>query len=157
MSWRRPDAAACRSASTRARPPSSRRWRGGLPAPARVRRRVLPQCRRGGALTGATEPEAQLDVLRRRYRTVVIKRGALGAVAADGAERFAAPAVTAAVVDTTGAGDAFLAGFLAARLGGAGLAQSLARGCTLGALATTTAGGRPAAESACNAPGPMPI
>jgi sugar/nucleoside kinase (ribokinase family) len=75
-----------------------------------------------------------------------------------------------AAVDTTGAGDAFLAGFLAARLAGGSLAQSLERACGLGALAATMVGGRPPgtggetpagaaappAESACKAPGLVP-
>ena len=41
------------------------------------------------------------------------------------------------------AGDAFLAGFLSARLGGAGLEACLAKAVVAGALATTWVGGRP--------------
>ncbi len=48
-----------------------------------------------------------------------------------------------AVVDTTGAGDAFAGGFLAARLAGADLAEAAAAGCRAGASATAVVGGRP--------------
>jgi sugar/nucleoside kinase (ribokinase family) len=112
----------------------------------------LPNADEAAVLTGSGEIERQLDVLCDSYETAVIKRGALGAVAGTaGGERSAVPAAPAQAVDTTGAGDAFLAGFLAARLGGARLEESLRRGCTLGALATTLVGGRPPTESACKA------
>jgi ribokinase len=45
------------------------------------------------------------------------------------------------VVETTGAGDSFDAGFLAARLNGEALESSLALACACGALSTRRAGG----------------
>lgn len=50
---------------------------------------------------------------------------------------------TGDVVDTTGAGDAFAAGYLTARLGGAGVAAALRAGCQSGAACVTLVGGRP--------------
>lgn len=72
---------------------------------------------------------------------VVIKRGARGAVLlADGAE-LRVPAVPVTVVDTTGAGDAFNGGFLAARLAGRPLDQCMRWGVLTGSLSTAQAGG----------------
>lgn len=95
-------------------------------------------------LSGQAELGEQLAGLRRSFETVVIKLGAEGAVAmgSDGRiERVAAPSV--AVVDTTGAGDAFAAGFLAARLWGRSLAAALAAGVAAGSRAVTVPGGQP--------------
>jgi sugar/nucleoside kinase (ribokinase family) len=46
-------------------------------------------------------------------------------------------------VDTTGAGDAFVAGFVAGRWFSNGLPAALRMGCAAGALATTVAGAQP--------------
>jgi sugar/nucleoside kinase (ribokinase family) len=56
--------------------------------------------------------------------------------------------VTVTPVDTTGAGDAFAAGLLAARLTGAGVEAALAAAVQLGAAAVGIVGGRPPARSA---------
>jgi sugar/nucleoside kinase (ribokinase family) len=48
-----------------------------------------------------------------------------------------------AAVDSTGAGDAFAAGLLAARLDGAAPADALAAGARLAAEAVARPGGRP--------------
>ena len=53
------------------------------------------------------------------------------------------PAEPVDVVDTTGAGDAFAAGFLSARLDGAGPREALEAGCRLAARAVAQVGGRP--------------
>jgi len=74
-------------------------------------------------------------------REVVTKRGAGGASWADGSRTVDAPAVPVEVVDTTGAGDAFAAGFLTAWREGP--ERALARGVELAALAVARTGGRP--------------
>ena len=65
--------------------------------------------------------------------TWVLKRGAAGCAVERGGERIERPAVAADAVDTTGAGDAFAAGYL---VGGIGLALETAARCVsqLGAM-----------------------
>jgi sugar/nucleoside kinase (ribokinase family) len=73
----------------------------------------------GRALTGARRPEEVLAGLRRHYREVALTLGADGALfSGPGTELLHCPADRAAVVDTTGAGDAFTGTFLAGRLRG---------------------------------------
>ena len=68
----------------------------------------------GAALCLANEDEAAVlgDALASAYPEVVVKRGAAGATLLGGES---VPAAAAEVVDLTGAGDAFAAGFLAAQ------------------------------------------
>ena len=82
-----------------------------------------------------------LDRWRRAPRHIVVKLGAGGSliVGAGVDIRAKGPAVRA--VDTTGAGDAFNAGFLAARLRGLDLADSVRQGNRVGALSTRRPGG----------------
>jgi ribokinase len=49
------------------------------------------------------------------------------------------------VLDSTGAGDAFAAGLIAARVSGAAPKEALAAGCRLAAQAVATPGARPRA------------
>ncbi len=73
----------------------------------------------GRALTGAGRPEEVLAGLRRHYREVALTLGPEGALfSGPGAAQLHCPAGPGAVVDTTGAGDAFTGTFLARRLGG---------------------------------------
>jgi sugar/nucleoside kinase (ribokinase family) len=61
--------------------------------------------------------------------TLIVKTGARGALGVQDGERCQQPAARAEIFDTIGAGDSFNAGYLLARLDGAGLAASLAAGC----------------------------
>jgi sugar/nucleoside kinase (ribokinase family) len=74
---------------------------------------------------------------------VIVKCGAEGAAWSDGSQivRVAADPITA--VDSTGAGDAFAAGVLAAVLAGDDIEAALAAGNHLAAAAITKAGARP--------------
>ena len=74
---------------------------------------------------------------------VAISAGADGASWADPTGRCHAVAPPATVVDATGAGDAFDAGVLVARLSGASPAEALAAGCSAGAAAVGRLGARP--------------
>jgi ribokinase len=71
----------------------------------------------------------RLAPLLRRDATLVVKSGARGALGIQDGQRREHAAPEAAIFDTIGAGDSFNAGYLLARLDGAGLAASLAAGC----------------------------
>ncbi|MEV5572864.1 sugar kinase [Spirillospora sp. NPDC052269] len=100
-------------------------------------------------LTGRDNPEAAAKVLTAWYPQVVIKNGAEGSlwytngrpdaitVAADPVEK---------IVDGTGAGDAFVAGFLPAWLDGKPPAEALSAGNRLAAQALQHLGARPSLD-----------
>jgi sugar/nucleoside kinase (ribokinase family) len=95
------------------------------------------------ASTVEDDPMAVAAALAHRVREVVVKLGPGGAVWARGHDVRVVAARPARVVDTTGAGDAFAAGLLAARIAGAGVDAALAEAVRLGALAVGQLGGRP--------------
>lgn len=74
---------------------------------------VLPNLDEARLLVGATGPFVDFDVLTRMYPSVVVTLGSMGAAYVAGSVREQAAAPRVQVVDTTGAGDAFTAGFLA--------------------------------------------
>ena len=61
--------------------------------------------------------------------TLVVKAGAKGAIGVQAGRRVDCAAPSVAIFDTIGAGDSFNAGYLLARIEGAGLADALAAGC----------------------------
>lgn len=92
--------------------------------------------------------------------TVVIKLGGDGALLSDADGRIHRAAIPVDVVDTVGAGDAFVSGFLAALVTGADRVQALEAGIRSGALACTAAGDweglpRPADVEALSATEPV--
>lgn len=98
-------------------------------------------------LSGEVDFEAQMRVLGQQFAHVVIKRGQFGAAlgGSDGVSHIQ-PAPVVKVVDTTGAGDAFAAGFVAALLRGQPHAACLAAGIAGGARAVQFIGGQPQPE-----------
>ncbi len=104
---------------------------------------LLPNVEEAVALTGARDPQAAAWALARDGRDVVITLGADGALWSDGEQVVRAAAADApAPVDSTGAGDAFTAGWLAARLDGAEPAEALAAANGLAAATLREAGAR---------------
>ena len=104
---------------------------------------LFPNAEEAAILAGSDDPETQCARLAARYPLVVVKRGAVGCEAAAGTRRWRVPAPHVEAIDTTGAGDAFVAAFLASRLAGADIEPALERAATAGALASTVVGGRP--------------
>ncbi len=105
---------------------------------------LLPNASEAHALTGDSDPERAARALAERFGEVVVTLGPAGALWTDGDEvlRAAAEPVDE-VVDSTGAGDAFAAGLLTARVAGMSTAEALAAGCRLAARAVTQGGARP--------------
>lgn len=103
----------------------------------------FPNLVEGSILAGAKDPNSILEALREHYPAVVLKLGAKGAVYSghDGTVRM--PAKPARVVDTTGAGDALCAGFLAAWVSGSAPDDALDGGTELAARAVGQMGARP--------------
>jgi len=99
---------------------------------------------RAAADPAAADPAAVAALLAPHYGAVVVKLGADGALLATaGAEPVRFPAHPAVVRDTTGAGDAFCAGFLVAWLAREALAAAMDAGGRAATIAVSTLGGRP--------------
>jgi len=100
------------------------------------------------ALTGASGLEGALG-LSSKVPVLVVTRSEKGALAIAGGERVDVPAEPVdKVVDTTGAGDLFAAGFLAAFARGGGLKRSLRTGAIAAAEVISHYGARPEADLA---------
>ena len=85
--------------------------------------------------------EQGLEKLARKIPYIAVKLGPEGGLARHGDETAEANALSVNVVDTTGAGDSFNAGFLYGFLNNYSLAFSLDLACACGSLSTQAAGG----------------
>lgn len=93
--------------------------------------------------------EAMIDrFLSAGVRTAVVTRGSFGSVAATREARAETGITDVEVVDTTGAGDSFIAGFLSARLQGGSLQAAVEAGRDQAAMACSHVGGFPQAPMA---------
>jgi sugar/nucleoside kinase (ribokinase family) len=93
-------------------------------------------------LAGIDDPVSAATTLSSGGRVVVARRGRAGAVACSPDGVVEVPGFAVDTTDTVGAGDAFDAGFIASRLRGAGLGESLRRGNAVAALTITRPGAR---------------
>ncbi|MCZ2827749.1 sugar kinase [Modestobacter sp. VKM Ac-2986] len=93
-------------------------------------------------LTGESDPERQLDaMLALGAQQAVVKLGEAGAIAATAnGDRLRQGAFRVSAVDTVGAGDAFVAGWLASLVDGEDVAARLDTAIRCGALACLTEG-----------------
>lgn len=109
---------------------------------------LFPNRDEGRALTGHDDPQQMVSILNERFPLVILTLGADGALVG---ERGRTPqhveAKPATVVDPTGAGDAFTAGFLSAWLAGSGVLSAARSAVSLAVRAVETVGGRPDAAS----------
>ena len=128
-----------------------RRWEGIDPMLATTDV-FLPNEREAALISGVMEPLEAAHALVARAQaagrdpdagplTVVVKLGANGALAVRGDEALRVPAERVEVVDSTGAGDGFNAGFIYGFIDGRPLAECLALGVACGSLSVRAIGG----------------
>jgi sugar/nucleoside kinase (ribokinase family) len=121
--------------------PSSFRYGGELEPVLPHTDVFLPNNDEAEVLTGESRPAAQAAALRRLgAHTVVITLGADGLLFASGEQQGTVRPYPTEVVDQTGAGDAFCAGFITGLVRGADLAGCLAYGSALGAACVRAVG-----------------
>jgi sugar/nucleoside kinase (ribokinase family) len=118
-------------------------WDGGLRALLRETDVFLPNAAEAMRIAGVDDAEAAARaIVAFGPRVVAVKLGGDGALAVTARGELArGPALPVVPVDTTGAGDSFDAGFLAAWLAGRPLAACLALGIACGSLSTLGVGG----------------
>ena len=116
-------------------------WDGGLMDLLSSVDVFLPNAMEAMRLARISDLDEALARLRMRAPLTVVKAGADGAMAATTGEVIHIPGIPVRVVDTTGAGDSFDAGFLAGYLAGEPLERSLALGNACGAMSSRVTGG----------------
>ncbi len=95
-------------------------------------------------LTGETDPLKAIEILLQDCETVVIKRGSQGAIGKSrGSILVSTPAQSTEVVDTTGAGDSFAAGFIAHYALTKNMQHGLESGAAVAAKCVAIVGARP--------------
>jgi sugar/nucleoside kinase (ribokinase family) len=116
-------------------------WDGGLMDLLSSVDVFLPNAMEAMRLARISDLDEALARLRMRAPLTVVKSGGDGAMAATTGEIVHIPSIDVRVVDATGAGDSFDAGFLAGYLRGDPLERSLALGNACGAMSTRMMGG----------------
>jgi sugar/nucleoside kinase (ribokinase family) len=116
----------------------------------------FPNAAEARFISGEDSVLAAATTLAREVGVVAVTLGESGALAVAGEAVVEVPAPAVDVIDTTGAGDSFAAGFLAGHLRGWSLARTLALACACGSLSTAAGGGvdaQPTLEAALGAGG----
>ncbi len=93
-------------------------------------------------LSGENDPERMLSQLRIRFpdASIVLTLGSNGVMYADESQKLFTPAQKTSAVDTTAAGDTFIGYFLAERIRGTGINQSLEIACKAAAICVSRPG-----------------
>ena len=119
----------------------SGRWDAGLEKLWPVCDVFLPNEQELFNITGQREFEAALETLSAHVPTIAVKAGARGGVARRAGETVTAAPLEVEVIDTTGAGDSFNAGFLYGYLNSWALQEALRLACACGSLSARGVGG----------------
>jgi sugar/nucleoside kinase (ribokinase family) len=102
---------------------------------------LLPNEKEAGLMCGSEDPRDYFSFAQQqRFQAPVLKLGARGAISVEGETIHGVPPPPVNAIDTTGAGDAFDAGFIDAVLDSASAKERLRRACICGALSTRVAG-----------------
>jgi ribokinase len=115
-------------------------WDGGLRSLIDNVDVFLPNAAEARLIAGVPETTAAALELARNGTLVVVKDGANGCVAAQGATVTSHQALSVTCLDSTGAGDAFDAGFLRGWLDSRPLEECLGYACAAGGLSTRSIG-----------------
>jgi sugar/nucleoside kinase (ribokinase family) len=102
---------------------------------------IFPNEHEAKAITGTNDAMRALEKLQDWVRVPVVKLGRRGAMLMADGQLHKQPALPIAIVDATGAGDAFDGGFLHAFLHGAGWDDCLRTGNICGSLSASQPGG----------------
>ena len=116
-------------------------WDGGILAALANVDIFLPNETEVREIAHAADWRSGLTRLAAEVPTVAVKRGGDGAVAQRGEQVVSTPPIPVAVVDTTGAGDSFNAGFVYGHLAGWTLEHMLEFAVACGSASTRAAGG----------------
>jgi sugar/nucleoside kinase (ribokinase family) len=116
-------------------------WNDGLIQALRYVDILLPNLSELCAIARSTDSGAALDALASRTPMIAVKLGANGALARRASETVRTESLRVDVVDATGAGDSFDAGFVYGCLAGWDLLRTLRLACACGALSTRGLGG----------------
>jgi sugar/nucleoside kinase (ribokinase family) len=116
-------------------------WDGGLADSLAQADVFMPNETELHGITGEGDTMTALEKLAQRVPVVGVKLGEKGGVARKGAEIYQANAISVKVMDTTGCGDNFDAGFIYGYLAGWDTGRCLRMGCVCGSLAARQAGG----------------
>jgi sugar/nucleoside kinase (ribokinase family) len=119
----------------------SEEWNGGLLGLLSRTDVFLPNSTEARAITGIDEVDVAAVTLAEHGGVVGVKFGQGGGLAMRGEEVVRSESIPTDVVDTTGAGDSFDAGFIAGRLKDLPLERCLALAVACGSLSTRAVGG----------------
>lgn len=119
----------------------SERWNGNLAETLQHVDIFLPNETELLAIAHQSDLHTALSRLSQMIPLIAVKRGADGALAQQGNHSYKAETIPVNVLDTTGAGDSFDAGFIYGYLKGWEVSRCLRMGCVCGALSTQGIGG----------------
>lgn len=109
---------------------------------------LMPNEHEACRMAGVDDVDKAIEILSKKVKTLVLKRGSKGAMVVSGEKQFTALPLAVKVVDAVGAGDSFNAGFLHQFVRKASLESCLAFGNVIAALSTTRGGGTEAFRDA---------